>query len=73
MKDKTRIVKNGTFSDALHDCRMSKAELAEELGVHPGTVSNWGDEPPRYVLAFLRERKRVLELRQAIFAKDGKP
>jgi len=51
----------------LHDCRMSKAEWAEELGVHPGTVYQWGDFPPQYAMVFLEERKKVLELKR-VFA-----
>lgn len=31
----------------------SKAELARRLGVWPSTVTDWGENPPRYVRAYL--------------------
>ena len=70
MRPRTGIVKTyQDIEDLLHDCRMSKVELAEALGVHPGTVYQWAGFPPKYALAFLEERKRVLELRKMVYGK----
>ena len=40
----------------------SKAELARRLGLHPNTISHWGDEAPGYALAYLRLAVRVREV-----------
>lgn len=60
------------FSGLLHDCRLSKADLAKELRVHPGTVSHWGDDPPYYVVAFLEERKERLRLQEVLIRETVK-
>jgi len=39
----------------------NKAELAERLGIIPGTVSRW-DHLPRYAEAYLESEIRYIEL-----------
>jgi len=62
---KTDITKRD-IEDLLHDCRLSKTEWAGALGIHRGTVFQWGDHPPRYAVAFLEERKKFLELKKRV-------
>ena len=47
------------FRDKLQLAGLSKAGLARRLGVDPDTVSRWGEEPPRYALAYLDLLLRV--------------
>lgn len=53
---------NSDLAVALSNAKMTRAELAHALGVSPTTVSNWGGFFPQYAVAFLAERKRVVEL-----------
>ena len=41
------------FEETLKRAGIKKADLARSLGLSRNTVSSWGDEPPRYALAFL--------------------
>lgn len=46
---------NRTFHQYLHYFRMTKAALARELGMKPGTVYRWDDDTvPAHVMALLR-------------------
>lgn len=42
-----------TFPELLARAGINKSELARRLGVNPRTISAWGDEPPRYAVAYL--------------------
>lgn len=49
------------FSDRLKSLHIKKGELARHLGVAPATVSRWGEQPPKYVWAYLNERAKVVQ------------
>jgi len=59
------IVKHDV-SDLLGECRITKAELAVILGVHPVTVYGWKDGAPQYAVAYLKKHKRVLDLEESL-------
>ena len=46
------------FNETLKMLGMKKSELARTLGVAPATISRWKDSPPRYVMAYLEEKKK---------------
>lgn len=41
------------FSELLRRAGIVKSELARRLGVTANAVSRWGDNPPKYALAYL--------------------
>ncbi len=41
------------FVQLLERSGITKAELARRIGVKPGSVTNWKDNPPRYATAYL--------------------
>ena len=41
------------FSQLLQRAGIHKAELARRLGLTAGAVSAWGEDPPRYAIAYL--------------------
>lgn len=41
------------FSRLVRLAGLTKIELAKKLGLSKGTVYNWGENPPKYVLAYL--------------------
>ena len=49
------------FTDNLKDLHIKKGELAKIMGVAPATVSRWGEQPPKYVWAYLNQRMKVVE------------
>lgn len=57
---------NTALAIALSDAKMTRAELAEALGVSPATVSTWGGEFPKYAQSFLRSHREVLRLRALV-------
>ena len=42
------------FKNLLQRAGITKAELARRLGLSPRGVSNWGNSPPGYAVAYLR-------------------
>lgn len=48
--------------DLLNQSGLTRKALGEILGVHPGTVSRWGDKLPRYAVAYLELYIKVKEL-----------
>lgn len=42
------------FKDLLRRAGITKAELARRLSLTPHGVSNWGDRPPGYAVAYLK-------------------
>jgi predicted transcriptional regulator len=56
------------FAELLRDIGYTKSRLARELEVSPEQVSRWGDEPPRYALAFIREIKKNKEIQEKLNA-----
>lgn len=64
----------GLLSDAIIDAGLKKSQLARIMGVDPATVSRWGEYPPKYVWAYLHEKRKVREaerrVRQIIDALD---
>ena len=44
------------FRSNLLYLNLSKAEFARQIGVTPDTVSRWGDDPPKLVRLYIRER-----------------
>ncbi|WP_430430207.1 helix-turn-helix domain-containing protein [Oceanicaulis sp.] len=54
--------------DALKELGWSKADLGRKLGKSPDSVSRWGDNPPRYVMAYIElalELKRIKDAARA--------
>lgn len=47
-----------TFTERLRAQGLIKRAAAAMLGVTPETLSRWGDDPPRYALAWLEEYER---------------
>jgi transcriptional regulator with XRE-family HTH domain len=41
------------FGELLSRAGLTKAELARRLGVTANAVSKWGNDPPRYAVAYL--------------------
>lgn len=41
------------FVELLARAGINKAELARRLGLTPAGVSKWGNDPPRYAVAYL--------------------
>jgi len=41
------------FKNLLERAGISKTKLALKLGLHQNTVSNWGNNPPQYAIAYL--------------------
>lgn len=41
------------FVALLQRAGITKAELARRLGLTQGGISKWGDNPPRYAVAYL--------------------
>lgn len=41
------------FQDLLKRAGINKSELARRLGMCPKSISNWGDEPKQYAIAYL--------------------
>lgn len=37
----------------LKEAKITRAELARQLKLHPTTVSKWGRKPPGYAIAYL--------------------
>lgn len=37
----------------LSEAKMTRAELARRLKIHPNTVTRWGNEAPGYAVAYL--------------------
>jgi hypothetical protein len=52
------------FSGLLKDANIKKGELADILGLKPGTISAWKGEPPQYVIAYLELAKKSRECNQ---------
>ena len=50
------------FEQLLADNGWRKADLGRALGVSATTVSRWNDSPPRYALAYLELRSRVVKV-----------
>ena len=44
---------NPEFNLKLGAANLSKKELADNLSMNPSTVYNWGDNPPKYAIAYL--------------------
>jgi len=42
-----------TFKDTLIRAGLSKSELARRLGISANAVSKWGEDVPRYALAYV--------------------
>ena len=42
-----------TFTELLKRAGISKAELARKLGMNPRSISAWGEDAPRYAVAYL--------------------
>ena len=47
------------FDALLESTGLSRAGLAAKLGVDRATVSRWGDDPPRYAVAYLELLRKV--------------
>jgi transposase-like protein len=56
------------FAELLRDIGYTKSRLARELDVSPEQVSRWGDDPPKYALAFIREIKKNKEIQEKLNA-----
>lgn len=41
------------FKELLNRAGITKAELSRRLGLNPKTVSNWGNDAPKYAKAYL--------------------
>ena len=41
------------INNLLERAGINKAELARRLKMHPNSISNWGDNPPGYAVAYL--------------------
>lgn len=41
------------FKKLLGRAGISKAELARRLGLHANSITNWGNCPPQYAVAYL--------------------
>ena len=57
------------MKDLLNMAHLTKTELASKLGITPNGVSKWGDDPPRYAVAFLElyiENRDLRELRECL-------
>lgn len=37
----------------LEECGLSQAKFAERMGIHPTTVSRWGDDVPTWAFVYL--------------------
>lgn len=56
-------IKEKSFTELLDHTGMTKSKLARALGVTATCVSGWGNNPPRYALAYLellKEYKKLL-------------
>ncbi|NIT13533.1 MAG: hypothetical protein GWN14_25100 [candidate division Zixibacteria bacterium] len=51
-----------SFTQELSDLGIRKSELARELGLSPEQISRWREEPPAYVIAFLKQVKKNREI-----------
>ena len=54
------------FETLLDRAKMTKSELAERLGIAPGSISRWGNNPPKYAMAYLELALKVRELANSI-------
>lgn len=54
------------FENYLKSLGMTKKDLSERLGVSTTSVSKWGDNPPRYALAYLELAMKVKTLANSI-------
>lgn len=45
-----------TYRQMLSELGLKRKELSEVLGIHVDSISRWGNEPPEYVMAYLRLR-----------------
>ncbi len=41
------------FKNLLDRAGISKAELARRLKLHANSITNWGNSPPQYAIAYL--------------------
>jgi len=56
------------FSDMLKSVGMSKSKLARELDISPEQVSRWGDDPPRYALAYVKQLEKNRDIQAKLDA-----
>lgn len=60
----------GFRSNLLH-LNLSKAGFARQIGVSPDTVSRWGDDPPKVVRLYIKERLARRDFARRILSEVG--
>ena len=59
------------FNEQLKAAGMRKKDLREVFGLNRQTIGRWGQEPPRYVMAYLELRIENVRLRAALEECEG--
>lgn len=59
-----------SFEDLLKQCNMDKTGLSAELGIHRRSIYRWRDDPPVFVLAYLKLKVENKLLRERLAGLD---
>ena len=61
---------NITWMAKLKELGLTKKQLSKELGVSPEQVTRWGEDPPRYAVAYVNLMREVRALRLCVNSVD---